>query len=74
MFCWTVIKISEDCSKSNASYFSMLAHMLEVDVGGMAAGGQADKMASGVEVRVKERTLNSPMWKEWHPLIFTDTC
>ena len=52
----------------------MLAHMLEADVGGMAAGGQADKMASGVEVRVKERTLNSPMWKEWHPLIFTDTC
>ena len=49
--------------------------LLVVAVGQMAEEGHSDKMASGLEIRMKHmKTLNSSMQKKWHPMTFTDVC
>lgn len=57
------MKISEGRSKSNACYFIMLAGNIRGGCWWYGSAGQADKMASGVEVHVKEGSLHSPCGK-----------
>ena len=41
----------------------------------MTAEGQSDKMASDMEVRMKQRcVIEFPMRKKLHPMTFTDAC